>query len=251
MNTIDWKDYIKPKAVINQDLIKPFAEEINVLNQSLTDKVSVLKEKHKIEIQRLQLHKITNLDQVIQRHSLQISKLQDHYHEKIKSLMNEQKTKIVTFGPPKISYHTKEPNHTLSVSFGTVMPKIYHVDFQVYSDINHNLDNSSLNGRVNYISSQNFHGLSNEIFYKEAEKSTEFFYPSVSDQLEEIKESSDQLVQGDFFITRHSNLNSKALFHLIHTIPSDCKSFIIIIIRHYNTFRTTIYNQTLCTFFTV
>jgi hypothetical protein len=221
MKKIDWKDYITVQPSINEALIKLFAQELNILYQSLSDELSALKEQQKTEIQRLQLHKITNLDAVLQRHCDQLSKVQDEYNLKIKALKKEQKCNIYTFSsvPPneKVVHH--EERGMFSVSFGTVMPKIYHVDFQVFSEIKHDLDSFTFNARVDYVS--DLSSLCTKSFYKESQKSTEFYYPETFDQLKEIKDLSE----GDFFITRHSNLESKVLFHLMISDNSfDCKS---------------------------
>jgi hypothetical protein len=217
MKKIDWKDYITLKPSINQTLIKPFAQELAILYQSLSEELTALKEQQKTEIQRLQLHKITNLDAVLQRHSDQLSKIQDQYLHQINLVKKEQKDKIYTFAPSDpVKLLLKKG--MISVSFGTVMPKIYHVDFQVFSEIKHDLD-SSFNARVHYVSDVS--KLTTKPFYTESQKSTEFYYLETPDQLQKL--STLDLHQGDFFITRHSNLDSKVLFHLLISDNSlDC-----------------------------
>ena len=229
MKKIDWKDYITLKPSINQTLIKPFAQELAILYQSLSEELTALKEQQKTEIQRLQSHKITNLDAVLQRHSDQLSKVQDRYFLQMNLVKKEQKDKIYTFAPSDpVKVLNRKENSMFSVSFGTVMPKIYHVDFQVFSEIKHDLD-SCLNARVNYVSDVS--KLTTKPFYTESQKSTEFYYLETPDQLKEL--CTKDLHQGDFFITRHSNLDSKILFHLLISDDSlDCKYFNLILIDH-------------------
>ena len=230
MKTIDWKNYITDRPVINKNLLKPFALEISLLQSAYNSQLSAIKEKQRLELERLTLYKITKLDDVLKRHSKEIQDIECNYLDQISVLKMEQKSKIFTFGATFSSDSspiTTDINmdktiektidkHTVSFRFGTLMPKIYNIVFQDYSEIKHDLDNNSFNARINVISQSDMNNFSTLSCFIESEKSTEFYYSDFSKQLEIIKDSiTDKLDLGDFFTTFHSNLNSKVLFHLM------------------------------------
>ena len=228
MKSIDWKEYISQKPTLDPTLIKPFHEEIKNLNSSLRVEIEDLKSQQKIEIERLKSHKILELDHVIKRHFQQLKSLEEVHEEEINSLKKEQQQKInnatmQSAMQSAIKKSEKSEKFKYSLSLGSIIPKFYHVDFQIFSEIQHDLDNIDFNGRVNYL--QEIKSLPETVFFKESEKSTEFIYTSLDDQLRKIQDQN--LDHGDFFISRHSNLSSQVVFHLIHDDKAPGKIIII------------------------
>lgn len=64
--------------------------------------------------------------------------------------------------------------------------------------------------------------VANAWLFEECKKTQEFHFPTLSDQLTKLQKSTQTVQEGDFFITRHSNLNSTHLvIHMVLDAPME------------------------------